>query len=369
MTPRAALDAARELFASAATSTATPDQLGNAAEQILQAAFSAPSARGHALIGEGRRLQAITLNDAHALVSLQGWSDRLRDAAADAARHAELTAEWLTARDSLSAEVWAALEHAVEFAEHLERKAAAVAYPPVTGASMSSIVTPAGITTVPTPDAEAAIASGARPYAAQGPAVPRGDRHRAAESTAPRRRRKKWPWVLLVLLIAVSTAAVFYMRDRQERLKAADFNEGVRAFERGDLDLAATTFFNYYNTHNRDERPLLYLARIERTRGNLAAARLHLQKAIAIAPTNAVAMRELASALLAGGNVHLARPFYVRAVDLDPTDRTALGFLACTLHRLGREDEAQRFADRAGTGEWTPCLAAVVRAPPPPVNP
>ena len=72
---------------------------------------------------------------------------------------------------------------------------------------------------------------------------------------------------------------------------------------------------------------------------------------------------EMAAHLLAMGNLDLARRFYVRAVTADPNDRNALGFLACTLARIGRIEEAGRFAQRAGPGEWSTCVAAAI--PPP----
>jgi hypothetical protein len=61
--------------------------------------------------------------------------------------------------------------------------------------------------------------------------------------------------------------------------------------------------------------------------------------------------------MLAEGNPELARRFYVRALEIDPTDRLSQGFLACALHRLGRFDDASRFVQRAGPGEWSPCLS------------
>jgi Flp pilus assembly protein TadD len=73
-----------------------------------------------------------------------------------------------------------------------------------------------------------------------------------------------------------------------------------------------------------------------------------------------VAQRELASVLLADGNPELARRFYVRAIELDPRDRLAQGFLGCALLRLGRVDEARRWLDRAGPGEWSACAAPPV---------
>jgi hypothetical protein len=61
--------------------------------------------------------------------------------------------------------------------------------------------------------------------------------------------------------------------------------------------------------------------------------------------------------MLTEGQPEIARRFYVRALQIDPADRVAQGFLACALHRLQRFDEARRWYERAGPGEWQGCLA------------
>ena len=78
-----------------------------------------------------------------------------------------------------------------------------------------------------------------------------------------------------------------------------------------------------------------------------------------LGPTNAVALRELASVSFAQQNYDAARRFYARAVEADPSDKLATGFLGCSLIRLGRIDEGNRFLQRAGPGAWSGC------APPP----
>jgi hypothetical protein len=57
-------------------------------------------------------------------------------------------------------------------------------------------------------------------------------------------------------------------------------------------------------------------------------------------------------------NYELARTFYVRAVQADPTDKVAMGYLGCTLMRLGRATEATTFMNRAGQGPWNSCTPA-----------
>ncbi|HEX7939935.1 MAG TPA: hypothetical protein VF483_13185, partial [Gemmatimonadaceae bacterium] len=53
----------------------------------------------------------------------------------------------------------------------------------------------------------------------------------------------------------------------------------------------------------------------------------------------------------------LARRFYVRVVEAAPEDSAAQGFLGCTLLKLGRTDEGNRWLERAGPGTWRACIA------------
>jgi Flp pilus assembly protein TadD len=158
-----------------------------------------------------------------------------------------------------------------------------------------------------------------------------------------------------VLLIAGAAGGWFAY---SQRTVASAFDDGVAAYQRGAREVARIAFANAARTEPADERPLIFLGRLAREEGNLASARRFLDAAIKVAPTSPLALREMGAVLLADGNPELARRFYVRALQLDPTDRLAQGFLGCALHRLGRPDEAQRWTDRAGPGDWTPCLAA-----------
>jgi len=53
-----------------------------------------------------------------------------------------------------------------------------------------------------------------------------------------------------------------------------------------------------------------------------------------------------------------ARKFYVRAITADGTDRVSQGYLGCTLIRMGRVDEGNKWVGRAGTGPWSGCTPA-----------
>jgi tetratricopeptide (TPR) repeat protein len=79
---------------------------------------------------------------------------------------------------------------------------------------------------------------------------------------------------------------------------------------------------------------------------------------VQLGPSNAVALRELASASFAQQNYDAARRCYIRALQVDASDRLAQGYLGCSLVRLGRLDEGVRWIQRAGTGPWTACAPA-----------
>jgi Flp pilus assembly protein TadD len=72
----------------------------------------------------------------------------------------------------------------------------------------------------------------------------------------------------------------------------------------------------------------------------------------------------MGSLMLATNNPELARRFYIRAVEANPNDRVAQGYLGCALTRLGRHDEARRFLDRAGSGDWSVCAQQATPAGP-----
>lgn len=111
-----------------------------------------------------------------------------------------------------------------------------------------------------------------------------------------------------------------------------------------------------------DPMPHVNLSRRARDRNDLITARNEAVKAVELGPTNAAALRELASTLFMEHNFEGARIFYTRAVKADPADRMSQGFLGCSLIRLGRTDEGLRWLQRAGSGAWSSC-AGMVPAP------
>jgi tetratricopeptide (TPR) repeat protein len=337
-TPRAALDAARVVFGNAAAAPA----LWSAAQHVLQQVIARPSLTGQALVAEVRQQGAITLSDAHALVALATWADRSAVAATN-------ESERLIAR-----EAWMALDHAVANAA-APRVAAPVSpfAPPVPGATAAP--SPWGAAAA----AGAAGAAGGKATATNAPAL---DPANEVAATAPHRRRFLLALSALVVIAVGAAGWVWWYSGRAGR----EFHAGAEAYRAGSREAARVAFAKAAQLDPNDARPLIYLGRISREEGDLARARRFLTTAVRVAPGSSLAARELAALMLADGQPEIARRFYVRALEIDPADRTAQGFLGCALYRLQRYDEARRWVERAGPGEWQPCAPPL---PPPAPGP
>lgn len=165
------------------------------------------------------------------------------------------------------------------------------------------------------------------------------------------------PWLIPVLgavgLVLVVGLAWYLLAGRGGSSEA--FEQGVVAFREGRREAAEGSFRKAATDSPNDPMPHVYLARIERERGNLNNANAEAVKAVQLGPNNGVALRELASTLFAAQNFDGARTFYIRAIKADSTDRMAQGFLGCSLVRLGRLEEGARWIGRAGTGAWSAC--------------
>ena len=139
---------------------------------------------------------------------------------------------------------------------------------------------------------------------------------------------------------------------------SAAYDQGVIAYREGRREAAEASFRKASTDDPNDPMPHVYLARMERERGNLQNANAEAVKAVQLGATNGPALRELASTLFAQQNFDGARTFYIRAIRADSTDRLSQGFLGCSLVRLGRLDEGARWIQRAGTGAWSTCMPA-----------
>ncbi|MEO7965013.1 MAG: tetratricopeptide repeat protein, partial [Gemmatimonadaceae bacterium] len=192
-----------------------------------------------------------------------------------------------------------------------------------------------------------------------------------SEVTAPAQSNTLGIILLVVVLLAVVGAGAFYAANRGS--EPDELARGRQAYAAGDRTTAKNSFGVVAGAQPTLAEPHIYLGRIAREEGNFPAASEQLRRAVELEPSNALAMRELAALLLATNQLELARSFYERAIRLNPEDKASLGYMGCTLARLGRPDLAQRFAARAGPGSWQQCLQAPLAAPPamqpPPTSP
>lgn len=319
-----------------------------ATEQALRVATERTELSGQALIAEARRLNRLTLGDAHALIALQGWVERAtehaRDGASETAATTENDASLPDEQERLIAsEAFMAVEHALR--EHGELVASA----PRSDAPRSNAPRTA------TPAASATSTSPDPPPQGAYRVPPRTPPTGATTASSPATRassRRGWLVTLLVVGFAAAGAGGWALWQRRG---LSDYRNGVAAFNRGDRSAARAALARSAQQRPNDARPLILLGRIAREQQDYTQARRYLQAAVRVEPTNALASRELASALLADGEPELARRFYVYAIERDPTDRVAQGFLGCALVRLGRADVAAKWFARAGSGEWSVC--------------
>lgn len=176
------------------------------------------------------------------------------------------------------------------------------------------------------------------------------------EPVPPPPRRK--PWLLPAVAVAALVVAVggwWWFSSRDE----ANVDRGVAYWQRGQRELAVAEFSRAARENPRDAMPHVYLSRMAREAGNMTLAGQEATLAVQAEPQNFLALREMASYLLAAQNYDLARRFFVRALQVNPNDRTAQGFLGCTLLRLGRTQEGMQWMNRAGQGSWSGCAAAM----------
>jgi len=169
------------------------------------------------------------------------------------------------------------------------------------------------------------------------------------------------PWVKAVLaavvvLLLVGLGFTAYSQgwfgSKNDALQA-----GIDDYRRGQREAAVGEFTKAARDNPNDPLPHVYLSRMAREVGNMTIAGQEAQTAVTLGPQNAVALRELGLYLLSAGNYDLARRFFVRALQADSSDRMSMGYLGCTMIRLGRPTEAQVWLNRAGQGDWSRCVA------------
>jgi tetratricopeptide (TPR) repeat protein len=163
------------------------------------------------------------------------------------------------------------------------------------------------------------------------------------------------PLLGVVALIVVGGIAWYALAGRGSN---GAFEQGVTAYREGRREAAAGAFIKATKDAPNDPMPHVYLSRMAREAQRLQTAQEEAVKAVSLGPTNGAALRELASVSFAQQNYDAARRFYLRAVQADTSDRLSLGYLGCSLIRLGRAAEGTKFIQRAGSGSWTACTPA-----------
>ena len=218
----------------------------------------------------------------------------------------------------------------------------------------------------------AVMPSGSPPAATPAPSTPTPSiaATRAAPLTAPpqsavavgpasRKRSSAIPWMVaaVVVLAAGGYFAATKMRPKDTSPERnAALQRGVLLWQQGKSANAVSELTTASIELPTSALPHIYLARLARERGDVAGAFDEATRAVQLEPRNALASRELGSVLLARGDFEGARRFFVRALRANPRDQTAMGWLACSLHKLGEDVKATRWSARAGTGGWSSCL-------------
>lgn len=370
---QASLDAARSVLsrmmsAAAAAGERTPPitmarraaDAWSAVEHVLHNVTGRPELGGQPLLAEARRQERLSLDDAHAIMALSDWTERTR-APGSAAQM--LTLAPTEAERDVAANVLHVLERAVS-AYAGNAPFAAFVPPPFTPVpeSPNRFAPPpaASVTAATFPASPPPITTGA-PDAASRNVVSRAADTDAGAHAPPALADARTPRSsglvvgAIVAVLAVACVAGWYALRGTSSASATD--QGVAAYTRGSIETARLALTDAVKSHPNDARALTYLGRITREQGDAATARTYLERAIRIEPDNALALRELGSALLADHQPELARRFYVRALTVNGSDKLAQGFLACALSQLNRTDEAARWLERAGPGDWSRCVS------------
>jgi tetratricopeptide (TPR) repeat protein len=389
----AALNGARPVLANFGKARSAEDlaadiiDLWAAAETALQALVGNSSLTGQQLIRAARQAEAITLDQAHALLEFLAARDR-----------ANRTSYKPTQADGDAAvEGFKSLESAligVAAAAPASRAASASpappAYTPRPAASPPRPVSPyappsagggyrqppayagrkmAGPPTIELPGAFMSEGAAAGKTPPGPPGVGRGQVEQALAAA----ERRRWPSLSTPVWIAIAAVVVVlgvggYLLFGRGSSAADNVTAGVAAMNNGQLETARGEFAKAVKSAPTAATPHVFLARIARSQGDLATARAELDTALRLEPRNAKALREMGLVLFSSRQYDLARRFFIRAVQADPQDRASQGYLGCALMRLGRVQEGTNFINKAGNGAWTACLQpATTTTPPPPL--
>jgi tetratricopeptide (TPR) repeat protein len=292
-----------------------------ATESVLRAMVGGSTLSGQPLVSALRQRNLLSLDQTHALVEFLAASDRSSD-----------TGYRPTDADIAAAHVGlASLESGFPDAKP--------DVPQLADTAAFQAVPRPGSATPPTVDAVGT------------PVRPPGEH--------PDRTPRIFAVLLALVLVAAIAAAIWLWLGGGAAGVEGSLRDGIAAYNTGRLELARQEFAAAAERHPRSALPHLWLARVARDQrppDNRTAA-LELSRAERLEPESGVVHREIGGFHLARGRYDEARARYTRAVQLDNDDRVAMGWLGCSLVRLGRVPEGQRFLQRAGPGDWTRCAA------------
>ena len=343
-TASAALDAARPLVERLDVARDPEDlaadliEAWSSTETALRAYLGGSGMGGQALVRELRQREMLSLEQAHALLEFLAARDR-----ANRPSYRPTSADVSAAREGF---------------HRLEEALAGGGVTPAAYAAAAGFAGSGSSPYAPRPSTPVVGAQGVGGAAGVTPPSPPGDV--AGAQYVPRAEGRGPGKVLAALLVLVLRlgGVGYWLYARRGGSSSGAVDDAVALYAQGKREAARSAFEKIARDDPSLAAPHIYLGRIAREDGDLRTAQNELQMAVRLEPTNAVALREMGSYLLSAGNNELARKFYVRAVQANPEDKAAQGFLACSLYRLGRVPEAQTFAQRAGQGPWSACLAA-----------
>ena len=175
--------------------------------------------------------------------------------------------------------------------------------------------------------------------------------------SVPRKRVPAWIWVTAVLLVLAVPGFIIGSRyiPANSGSQNASMERGIRLWQQRSPAAAESEFVRAAREMPNSALPHVYLSRLARERGNLELARTEGATAVRLEPGNAIALREMGMVLLALQNYDASRRFFARALRANPADKAAMGWLSCSLQKMGQVDQAERWRQRAGTGPWMSC--------------
>lgn len=326
-------------------------ELWQGTETALRALMGGSQLSGQGLIRELRQRELISLGQAYALLEFLGARDR-----------ANRTTYKATDNDVVVArEGFRQLEAGLSSAAAVEAQAPPAPVPPApvmpSQPDYSRPTAPsAGASPYARPSAPPPPPPSYAPPPAYNPPPP-------APPSAPEPTYTDRPsrvpanlWMIIALVILIAAAIGGYALFSRRSSPDEQMNEAVTAMQSGRREAARGAFSQIATENPQMATPHIFLSRMAREEGDLGTARRELETAIRLDPKNAIALREMGLILFSAGNYELSRRFFVRALNENAADKASMGYLGCSLARLNRLDEAQKFITRAGPGSWSTCL-------------